>query len=101
MHLLATDGDDGQWTSGLNTGLIDLINEKNSIPIECKNLRECDTLETIGWGKDLDATVEALETLYQSRTKRTCLGHNGRRGCVRMEELGLKSLELKAWLAQF
>ena len=89
--------------ASLNTGLIDLINEKNSIPIECKNLRECHTLETIGWGEaDLDATVEALETLYQSKTKRTCLGHNG---ASWMRQNGRTwsqhSLELKAWLAQF
>ena len=89
--------------ASLNTGLIDLVNEKNSIPIECKNLGECQTRETIGWGgADLDATVEALETLYQNKTKRTNIGNNGASWMRRNGRTWSQhSLELKTWLAQF
>ena len=89
--------------ASLNTGLIDLINEKNSIPIECKNLGECQTVETIDWGgADLDATVEALETLYQNKTKRTKLGNNGASWTRQNGRTWSQhSLELKTWRAQF
>ena len=87
--------------ASLNTGLMDLINEKNSIPIECKEVTECNALETLGWGHaDLDATVEALETVYQNKSQRTNLGNSA---ASWMRQNGRTwshhALELKTWLA--
>ena len=84
-----------------NTGLMDLINEKNSIPIECEELTECQAPETIGWGcADLDATVEALETIYQNKSQRTNLGNNA---ASWMRQNGRTwsqhAQDLKTWLA--
>jgi len=87
--------------ASLNTGLMDLINEKNSIPVECKEVSECNALETLGWGHaDLDATVEALETVYQNKSQRTNLGNSA---ASWMRQNGRTwsnhALELKTWLA--
>ena len=89
--------------ASLNTGLMDLINEKNSIPIECKEVRGCHALETLGWGHaDLDATVEALETVYQNKSQRTNIGNSA---ASWMRQNGRTwsqhALELKTWLANF
>lgn len=86
--------------ASLNTGLMDLVNEKNSIPIECKDLAACNKLETIDWGQaDLDATVHALEMLYQNKTKRINLGNNS---ASWMRQNGITwsrhASALKAWL---
>lgn len=87
--------------ASFNTGLRDLINEKNSIPIECKEVTECHALETLDWGHaDLDATVEALESLYQNKSQRTNIGSSA---ASWMRQNGRTwsqhALELKTWLA--
>ena len=86
--------------ASLNTGLMDLVNDNNSIPIACTDLRTCNTLETVGWGQaDLEATVHALEILYQNKTKRLTLG-NDAASWIRQNRRtwSQHASELKTWL---
>jgi glycosyltransferase involved in cell wall biosynthesis len=89
--------------AAINTGMLDLLNEENSIPLRHQSpVPAPNAFGTDGWGEsDLDEIDAALEFAYQDRTAAAARGKRARQWLIENGRTWQQhASKLKQWLLE-